>query len=118
MFASRAIAASDQAVLEVSAQEMETLKRSLARGLGKRGQLRHPELLARPRKRSTKIISNTEVVNLEIILRDSLVDILRAPHSIPGLKANTLLASLFTDGRRYDAGHTGLPGMRPLPGSV
>ena len=25
-----------------------------------------------------------------IILRDSLVDILRAPHSIPGLEANTL----------------------------
>jgi hypothetical protein len=42
------------AVLEVSAQKLEALKRTLARGLGKRSQLRHLELLARPRKISTK----------------------------------------------------------------
>src|SRR5258708_29366770 len=99
MFASRAIAASDQAVLEVSAQEMEALFGTTTQKIDQ-DNFQHGSC------------------NLEIILRDSLVDILRAPHSIPGLKANTLLASLFTDGRRYDAGHTGLPGMRPLPGSV
>jgi hypothetical protein len=38
----------------------------------------------------TETYSQQKNVNLEIILRDSLVDILRAPHSIPGLKANTL----------------------------
>ena len=42
------------AVLEVSAQKLEALKRTLARGLGKRSQLNHLELLARPRKISTK----------------------------------------------------------------
>jgi hypothetical protein len=44
------------AVLEVSAQNLEALKRALARGLGKRSQLRHPEflILTRTRKISTK----------------------------------------------------------------
>ena len=43
------------AVLEVSAQKLEALKRALARGLGKRSQLRHLEFLARPRKYRPKI---------------------------------------------------------------
>ena len=45
-----------------------------------------------PSRRDHAIIPKVthRCVNLEIILRDSLVDILRAPHSIPGLKANTL----------------------------
>jgi hypothetical protein len=50
----------------------------------------------------------SQVVNLEIILRGFLVDILRALSFNPDLP-------LFTDDRRYDAGHTALPGMRPLP---
>jgi hypothetical protein len=42
---------------QVSAQKLEALKRALARGLGKRGQLRHLESLARPRKTSTEKIT-------------------------------------------------------------
>jgi hypothetical protein len=38
------------AILEASAQKLEAVKRALARGLGKRSQFRHLELLARPRK--------------------------------------------------------------------
>ena len=49
-----------------------------------------------------------QIVNLEIILRDFLVDILRS-------LLIQFRSPLFTDDRRYDAGHTALPRMRPLP---
>jgi len=87
MFASRAIAASDQAVLEVSAREMEAL-------FGARTRETRPTQASRTLGTTTQKIDQDNFqhgsCNLEIILRDSLVDILRAPHSIPGLKANTL----------------------------
>jgi len=57
------------AVLEVSAQKLEALKRALARALGKRSQLRHPEflILTRPQSIDLKITQDNSKIHMMLI---------------------------------------------------